>query len=97
MSTDGIRTAADTSHDTVPHRCPAADAVPGSQRRPPQDEIPTWSVRDRIGATAAGTGAAGLVVVVCMAVLDAPATAYGAIGTIGAGAVGAVAVYLGRR
>ncbi|HEX8345731.1 MAG TPA: hypothetical protein VF657_13500 [Actinoplanes sp.] len=97
MSTDGSRAAADSPHDTVPHRCPAAGAVPASQRRPPQDEISTWSVRDRIGATAAGTGVAGLLLVVCMALLDAPATAYGAIGTIGAGAVGAVAVYLGRR
>ncbi|WP_203839762.1 hypothetical protein [Winogradskya humida] len=56
-----------------------------------------WSARDRIVAVAAGTGAATVVAIAGLALADAPTAAYGAAGAVGASALTAVKVYLGRK
>lgn len=56
-----------------------------------------WSVRDRVGAVVAGTGASAVLTIMALAAAEASAAAYGAIGAIGAGATAAAGVYLGRK
>ena len=62
-------------------------------RRGPQAR---WSAHDRIGAVAAGTGAATVLTIAGLALADAPTAAYTAICVIGTSALTAVRVYLGR-
>lgn len=68
-------------------------ATPTPQRRPDA----RWHAHDRISAIAAGTGAATVLTIACLAFADAPTAAYTAVGVIGAGALTAVRVYLGRN
>ena len=56
-----------------------------------------WSVRDRIGAVVAGTGASAVLTTMALAAAAAPTAAYGAIGAIGAGATAATGIYLSKR
>jgi hypothetical protein len=51
-----------------------------------------WSVRDRISAAVAGTGAGTVLAITVLAVAGAPGAAYAALGAIGAGATAATPV-----
>ena len=55
------------------------------------------SIRDRVGAVVAGTGAGAVLTIMALAASGAPTAAYGAIGAIGAGATAATGVYLGKK
>ncbi|RBQ03873.1 hypothetical protein DQE82_30115 [Micromonospora sp. LHW51205] len=63
-------------------------------RRPAR---PRWTVRDRICAVTASTGGGSILALLGLAALHAPATAFGAVGAIGSGAVAAIGVYFAKK
>ena len=83
--------------ETVTRPAGAAGRAPASRAAGRAPAGPRWTVRDKICAVAAGTGAGSVLAVIGLAPLHAPVAAVGAIGAIGSGAGAAISVYFAKR